>query len=367
VLLLGAFLMAWSRFDRDSRPKLPEGPREPLEPDPPTGPIADVATRFDLRFRNGVARGTVRSIDVAVRSVDENGRRSAYELAASVSDPLELELDIRPGKTNLSREFVSPGFDSALAVRARDMARAGALLRGSAGDDLLRAALEGWQPALASSRLSFTLPPEAHARDLRRAVDVLVTLARALQSEVESSEADTEAVRDPVEQRAFVNWRVLADRWGAELLRDPVMLEVPRPVGTVRVRLVGRRRGGFRTRVELSPPRPFSTSMELVKSERVPKRDPRRETEIIVGTRELDDGFVISGEPGEVLDLLTLQAQAALVALGTRCAEVEVQPNLLRAGVDEALVDAERLADLCLSVERVADALLPDARHGAYR
>jgi hypothetical protein len=352
ALLVMVIMLVWSRFDRDAVPRLPDGPREPLEPDPPTGPIADVAARFDLKFRDGVARGTVRSVDVALRSIEENGRRTAYELTTTVSDPLELELDIRPGKTSLPIEFVSPGFDSSLAVHSRDMARAGALLRGGAGDDLLRAALEPWRPVLESSRLSFTLPPDAHARDLRRAVELLVTVARRLQTSAVSTEVHSEPVRDPVEQRAFVNWRVLADRWNAELLRDPVVLEVPRPV-TLRVRLLGRRSGGFKTRVELAPARPFSTSMELVKTDRLPKHDPRRENDIIVGTRELDEGFVITGERGEVLDLLTLQAQAALVALGTRCTEVEVLPNVLAA--------------LCLSVEGVATELLPDAHHGAYR
>jgi hypothetical protein len=341
ALLVMVIMLVWSRFDRDAVPRLPDGPREPLEPDPPTGPIADVAARFDLKFRDGVARGTVRSVDVALRSIEENGRRTAYELTTTVSDPLELELDIRPGKTSLPIEFVSPGFDSSLAVHSRDMARAGALLRGGAGDDLLRAALEPSRPVLESSRLSFTLPPDAHARDLRRAVELLVTVARRLQTSAVSTEVHSEPVRDPVEQRAFVNWRVLADRWNAELLRDPVVLEVPRPVGTLRVRLLGRRSGGFKTRVELAPARPFSTSMELVKTDRLPKHDPRRENDIIVGTRELDEGFVITGERGEVLDLLTLQAQAALVALGTRCTEVEVLPNVLRAAVDDALVDAE--------------------------
>jgi hypothetical protein len=361
------FGLAASQLDKASRPKLPEGPRKPLEPDPPSGPLADVATRFQLQFRDGVARGTVRSVDLALRELQGDGQRRAYELRARVPLPHGFELSVRPGRTLRPVLFVNPGFDAALAIESSDLLRAQALLRGSAGDDLLRAALEDWKPVLDQEKLTFTLPVQAHARDLRRAVELLVTLARALQVGGAQPLVESERVRDPVQQRAFVNWRVLADRWGAELDRDPVVLELQRPVGTLRVSLAGSRRRGFETLVELTPARPFSTSMELFKAERLSKRDPRRKNDIVIGTRELDDGFVINGEEDDVQQRLTMPAQAALVALGTRCSELQVLPNSLQVAVNEAITDAERLAELCRSVESVARELLPDSQKRAYR
>jgi hypothetical protein len=324
-----------------------------------------VANKYHLRNEVDVVRGRVDGAELVVAARPDGTMPTRFEARVEFEKPLGLGLEVTPRRRLAAvaeRDAVVNGdFDARFEVTATHLDQARTLLAGAVAQHLSLADQKAWDPRLNDEQLTFSVDARRGEDDARRAVDRIVTTARALEL------ARSSVQRPDIERRVLDAFDVLAKARGGELSRADDTLVIDAEVGRLELDL--RSAGSYyETHVALELARPLGVELTIrLESERS-MLQRWRSPDIAIGIADFDAKFVVRGEPeDEVRSLLAEPVRSALLALADRVSWLSLDSQQVAVLVGKAIPDAEALGSLLDAVLRVATALSPPTHRGAYR